>query len=145
MPFSRAAASATGTALLFGMTSGVACIVAGFVLGGFLGPQLLILGLALPGLLLQDAWRFVFVTARRPEQAALNDAIWALLQSVGFIVIELHPSRSPLGPPAVWGLAGCAAAVIGAVQAGFLPALPRSLAWLREYHHLATRYAAESL
>lgn len=145
MPFTEAARSATGTALLLGIASGIVCVVAGFVLGGFLGPQLVILGLALPGLLLQDAWRFVFVAGRRPGQAALNDAIWALIQCVGFTVIEFHHPQSPLGPLAVWGLAGCVGAVIGALQAGHLPALCRSASWLREHHHLATRFAAESL
>lgn len=143
--FAEAAKSATGAAMLVGIVSGVFCIVASLVLGGLLGLQLVILGLALPGLLLQDAWRFVFVAARRPERAALNDAIWALVQCAGFIGFELHHLRSPVGLLAVWGLAGSAGAIIGVVQAGYLPSLRRSIGWLREHHHLGTRFAAESL
>lgn len=143
--FAEAARSATGTALLLGMASGAICIIIGSVLGGYLGPQLWIVGLALPGLLVQDAWRYVFVAAGRPEQATLNDSIWVLIQGVGFILIEMHQLRTSLPLLAVWGLAGCGGAVIGIKQAGHLPALLKSASWLREHHHLATRYAAESL
>jgi O-antigen/teichoic acid export membrane protein len=145
VPFAEAARCVTGAALLLGITTGAVCVSISFVLGGFIRPQLLVLGLTLPGLLLQDAWRFVFVAARRPRQAILNDAIWGLIQGAGFVVIEVAHWRSPLALLAIWGLAGCTGAVIGIWQAGYLPAPRRSIDWLRQHQLLSTRYAAESV
>ena len=42
------------------------------------GLAFLALGLTLPGLLLQDSWRYSFFALGRGSQAFLNDTIWAV-------------------------------------------------------------------
>ena len=55
------AAAAAGAAVGLGLAAGLACALAGLVADGLLGDALVVLGLGLPGLLLQDVWRFAFV------------------------------------------------------------------------------------
>src|SRR5436309_12339596 len=68
----RAVASSAGTTLSVGLVLGAAVAIAGGVLGGSLGLAFVALALCLPGLLLQDGWRFAFFTCGRGAQAFLN-------------------------------------------------------------------------
>src|ERR1700689_508475 len=56
----RATARCTGTALLVGLVTGTFALAAGRLVGGTTGLAFLGLGLALPGLMLQDSWRYAF-------------------------------------------------------------------------------------
>jgi hypothetical protein len=73
--------AATGTALAVGTVAGVLCIVAGLLLPGQVGPAFIALGVGLPGLALQDSWRFAFFACGRGSAAFLNDLFWTLLLS----------------------------------------------------------------
>src|SRR5215831_17034515 len=73
----RAVASCTGTATVVGLAAGTCVLAAAAVLGGTAGDAFLALGLTLPGLLLQDSWRYAFFALGRGSQAFLNDMIWA--------------------------------------------------------------------
>ena len=73
----RAVAHCTGTALITGLLTGACALVAAAVLGGAPGLAFLALGLVLPGLLLQDSWRYSFFALGRGSQAFfINDTIW---------------------------------------------------------------------
>lgn len=100
--FARASSTVTGTALALGAAAGAVAVVTGLVLGGDVGRALVALGLVLPGLLVQDAWRYVFFAAARPAAAALNDAAWAVVQLlavVGLLCggVDGGPPRARLG------------------------------------------------
>ena len=58
--------------------TGACVLVAAAVLGGTARLAFLALGLMLPGLLLQDSWRYSFFALGRGSQAFLNDTIWTL-------------------------------------------------------------------
>ena len=141
--FHGASSAATGAALALGVVTGGATIIVGGVLGGDVGQALVALGIVLPGLLVQDAWRFVFFAAARPAAAALNDAVWAVVQlgAVAGLLVGEVPTAGPF--VLAWGAAAAAAAVLGARQARTRPAARRSLRWLRDQFDLTKYLLAE--
>jgi O-antigen/teichoic acid export membrane protein len=141
--FRRAAAAGVGTAFTLGVVSGLGCLVAGAVLGGAAGQALVALGVVLPGLLSQDAWRLVFFAEARPQAAALNDAVWAVTQlaAVGALLVLHFESIGPL--VLVWGLSAAAAAVMGLRQAGVRPRPRESGSWLKRHRGLTGYLLAE--
>ena len=118
------AAMAAGASLGTGMIAGIACLIAGKVLGGSLGRTFAVLGLSLPGLLLQDSWRYAFVAAGNPLQAFVNDLVWAVVlfpSVLGFIAIG-HSSVVWL--TLAWGGAATVAAVIGSTASSARTSAP---------------------
>lgn len=137
--FRGAAAAGVGTALAIGATGGAGCLLAGAALGGPVGTALLALGVVLPGLLVQDAWRLVFFAEARPRAAVVNDTTWAVLQ-VGAVLLLVELGVGAVGPLTLaWGLAACAAALLGLRQSGVRPRPTRASSWLRKHLDL-TRY-----
>jgi O-antigen/teichoic acid export membrane protein len=137
------AAKASGVALLFGLVSG--CLTLGVALA-FPEPlrsALIAMAIVLPGLILQDAWRFVFFAKGRPVQAAVNDMTWALVQfpALLFLLTESHPTVPRL--VLVWGGSATVAALLGAFQARLIPAPQRCLTWFREQRDLIPQFAME--
>lgn len=139
----RAVARCTGTALIVGLVTGACAIVAGRLLGGTAGPVFLALGLTLPGLLLQDSWRFSFFAQGRGHHAFINDTVWAavLIPSLAFLRISGHANVFWL--VFAWGASGTAAAVIGPLQARVVPSPAGAWEWLSRHRDLASRYLAE--
>ena len=146
-PSWRAAVSrSSGTALAVGLIGGALCLLGDALLGGgATGTAFLALGLTLPGLLLQDAWRYAFFAAGRGGHALLNDSVWGLTLLVSLVVLARTGRADVLTMTLAWGLTGTLAGVLGAVQARVLPRPRSCLAWLREHRDLAPRYLAENL
>ena len=69
----RAVASCTGTAAVVGLAAGACVLAAAALLDGTAKAAFLALGLTLPGLMLQDSWRYSFFALGRGSQAFLND------------------------------------------------------------------------
>ncbi|SDS59258.1 Membrane protein involved in the export of O-antigen and teichoic acid [Nocardioides scoriae] len=135
--FRPAGAASVGTALVVGAVGGVGCLVAGSLLDGAAGTALLALGVVLPGLLVQDAWRFVFFAEARPQAAVVNDALWAVLQ-IGAVLALVAADLGTVGPLLLaWGGAACAAALLGLRQAGVRPAPRSAVTWLRRHWDLS--------
>jgi O-antigen/teichoic acid export membrane protein len=140
---SEHARAALGGALGIGLLSS-ACAFGGWLLvDGSFGDALGALVLVLPGLLLQDTLRYLFVADGRPSAAFANDAVWAVAQLVfvGAIVIADEVSTSTI--VLTWGLAGALAAVVGLVQARSWPDLAAGPEWFRSNRGLWPRYLAE--
>lgn len=140
----EAAKRATGAALALGVVLGIFVVLMGvFVAGGPLRPSLIMLGPVLPGLLLQDAWRFVFFSEGLPQQAALNDALWAvlLLVAVGWLAAA-GIADAPLYVLA-WGGSSSVAAVIGVAQSGLLPDARRWSRWIRVHLDLGLSFLGD--
>jgi O-antigen/teichoic acid export membrane protein len=139
----RAVARCTGTALIVGLVTGACTIVAGRLLGGTAGLGFLALGLTLPGLLLQDSWRYSFFAQGRGHHAFINDTVWAavLIPSLVFLRISGHANVFWL--VFAWGASATAAAVIGPLQSGVVPNLAGAWEWLSRHRDLASRYLAE--
>ncbi|MCA1692066.1 MAG: hypothetical protein LC733_07675 [Actinobacteria bacterium] len=137
-----AGAAAAGTALALGVLAGAAVIAVGLALGAPTRATLVPVGLFLPGLLVQDAWRSVFLALGRPARAFANDLVWMVVQFGGLAVVLAHqPTVGAL--VTVWGAAAALAAFVGAGQAGFRPSLKGTRRWLATNRDLWPRFATE--
>jgi hypothetical protein len=138
-------AASTGTSLQVGLGFGVACLGAGLLLSGPLRVSLLALGVTMPGLLLQDAWRLAFFSDARGHLAFLNDLLWAVAQAAAFAAI-IGLGLVSLGPLVLaWGGAASLAAAAGAVQARLTPRPSLMGSWLRAQRDLAPQYLGVNL
>lgn len=141
--FARAGAAATGTAVVLGTLVGLGCVAVGMAMDGAVGSCLTVLGVVLPGLLLQDLWRQTFFAQGRPKAAAINDTIWAVVQVGGIALLLARDVRLAAPMLFAWGAAAAVAALIGVVQAGFWPAPSRAGEWVREHRDINGYLAAE--
>lgn len=139
-----AVSSSCGSALTVGFLLGAVCAMAGWFLGGVLGDVLFILGVSMPGLLLQDCWRWAFFAANRGAAAFVNDLLWAVVMFPVFVVVlrsDARPSVALL--TLVWSASATAAAAFGVIQAGTWPNPARSRVWWREHRDLGPRFVGE--
>lgn len=139
----RAVMNCTGTAVLVGLVTGSCVLVAAKLLGGAAGPAFLALGLTLPGLLLQDSWRFAFFALGRGGGAFLNDVIWAVTLLPALVLLRLTGHANVFWFVLAWGAAATVAAAVGPLQAGLVPRLSGALGWLSRQRDLGPRYTAE--
>lgn len=139
----RAAVSrASGTALLVGLGTGAAAVMAGTAIGGAVGGAFIALGLVLPAVLLQDSWRFAFFAAGQGRKAFTNDLLWAAALAPAVVVAAQHGSVS--GFVLAWGLSGAVAAAYGCLQARLVPAPNGARSWLHQQRDLGPRYMVEN-
>jgi O-antigen/teichoic acid export membrane protein len=141
----RGAAAATGTMFASGIVGGLGCVAVGLVLGPPVGTTFIALGVVLPALLVQDAWRFVFFAGSRDRDAVLTDGVWAATLIAGLVLLSAVTRPDAPAAVVVWGLSAIVGAVVGALRAGVVPHPERTLGWFREHRDLVGRYAAEVL
>jgi O-antigen/teichoic acid export membrane protein len=134
---------ATGTTVGIGVGAGIICLVSGWLAAGPLAESLFILGLFLPGLLLQDGWRHSFFSAGRGRDAFLNDLVWALLLFPWIALLIRADSLSVGSLMVAWGGSGSIAGLFGILQARVVPRITRSIGWVREHRDLGQRYLGE--
>ncbi|MET9543773.1 hypothetical protein [Streptomyces sp. 135] len=138
-----AVARSSGAALGVGAAIGAACLVAGLALGGRVGPAFAGLGVMLPGLLLQDAWRYSFFAAGAGRKAFVNDLVWGVALVPAMVVAARVGSVAAF--VLAWGASAAVAAVYGCFQSGIRPRLTGAREWLREHRDLGYRYLAENV
>jgi hypothetical protein len=138
-----AAASAVGTSLVAGVAFGLLCLAGAAVIGGPLRLPLAALGLTLPALLVQDAWRYVFFAAGRPAKALVNDVVWAVVQlaAVVWLLAGADPSIGTL--VLAWGASAGVAALLGMAQTRLVPRPSAARAWLHRQRDLVPRFLGE--
>jgi hypothetical protein len=129
-------ALASGAAVFVGVCLGLLCVLLGLLLGGRWSGPYVALGVTLPGLLLQDSYRFAFVAAGRGGKSFLNDLAWALVVAPLFVAV---PHTVP-GFVLAWGGAATVAAIVGIVQSGVLPTPLRVSDWWRDHRDLASHF-----
>jgi O-antigen/teichoic acid export membrane protein len=139
----RAVACATGTATAVGLLSGSLSISVGIIVGGVTGTAFLALGLTLPGLMLQDSWRFSFFALGRGSQAFLNDCIWAVALVPAILILRLTGHATVFWVLLAWGASAGIGAVAGAFQARVRPRLVQTWLWVYLQRDLGPRYLAE--
>ncbi|MFM9607498.1 MATE family efflux transporter [Streptomyces niveiscabiei] len=138
-----AVARSTGTALGVGAGLGAVSVAAGLALGGGVGPAFACLGVMLPGLLLQDAWRYAFFAAGAGRKAFVNDVVWGVALVPALLVAARVGSVAAF--VLAWGASATVAAGYGYVQSGILPRAGRARGWLREQRDLGYRYLVENV
>jgi O-antigen/teichoic acid export membrane protein len=141
----RATSSATGTALVVGVASGALCVGAGLLLPHPVGTIFIALGFGLPGLTLQDSWRFAFFACGRGLSAFVNDLFWTLLLIATLFVLDRQGGGSEVGCMLAFGATATVAALFGAFQARVLPRPTSVGRWLRKQHDLSFRYLVENV
>lgn len=139
----QAARAATGATLL---VSGGFAVMLEMLAPFFDGPlrvSLVVLGLSIPGLLVQDVWRYAFFASGRSPAAVLNDAVWAIVQLgclLGFAFLGgLDLPRVMMS----WGIGAACAAVVGGFQSGVHPSIYLARSWWRMHKDLAGRFVGE--
>ncbi|MGV2920575.1 hypothetical protein, partial [Streptomyces alfalfae] len=138
-----AAARASGTALGVGAALGAVSVVAGLGLGGRAGLAFACLGVVLPGLLLQDAWRFAFFAAGTGRKAFVNDVVWGVALVPALVVAARVGSVAAF--VLAWGGSAAVAAAYGCFQSGIRPRASGARAWLRDHRDLGSRYLVENV
>jgi O-antigen/teichoic acid export membrane protein len=134
--FHAAAAAGTGAGFAVGLVTGLAVVGVGTLIGGLVGDSLVAIGILFPGLLLQDAWRYVFFAQGRPSAAAANDVLWAVVQLSAVFILIARDVASASAMLLAWGGAAAVAAVVGIAQAGVWPAPERTREWLSEHREI---------
>ncbi|MDX2562148.1 hypothetical protein PV371_21120 [Streptomyces sp. TX20-6-3] len=138
-----AVARSSGTALGVGAAIGALCLVLGLGLGGSVGSAFACLGVVLPGLLLQDAWRFSFFAAGAGRKAFVNDLVMGVALVPAMVVAARVGSVAAF--VLAWGASAAVAAGYGYLQSGIAPRPAGARAWTREQRDLGYRYLVENV
>jgi hypothetical protein len=99
----------------------------------------------LPGLLLQDSWRYSFFTLGRGSQAFLNDAIWAAALLPALLLLRATGRKDVFWFVFAWGAAAAVAAAAGPLQARVVPRVSAVREWLSRHRDLGPRDAAQGM
>ncbi|MDQ3895401.1 MAG: hypothetical protein M3292_12220, partial [Actinomycetota bacterium] len=139
---------ALGTALGFGticaLAGGLIIFMLDVVLGmSFHGAPFYLLAASLPGLLLEDALRYVFFARRAPRSALVVDASAAVALALAFLWIALGNTRSLSWFVAAWGVSGLVSAAVGLRLGRLWPRIGGMRRWLAAQRDLSSRYLGE--
>ena len=138
-----AVANCTGTALAVGVVTGLIAIAAAAVFRGTTGSAFLALGLTLPGLMLQDSWRFSFFALGRGLHAFINDTIWAVTLIPALMLLERTGHAGVFWFTFAWGATAGVGAVAGIFQARVIPRVLGAREWFGRHRDLGIRYLLE--
>jgi hypothetical protein len=139
----NAVARSTGTVVALGGVAGTVALITGLSIGGTLGISFIGLGLVLPGLLLQDSWRFAFFASKQGKKAFLNDVVCGAVL-VPTLIVAAHVG-GVCGFVLAWGFSATVAAIYGSIQAELLPRVAGARSWLVQQRDLTSRYLVENV
>ena len=139
----RAVTRCSGTAATVGLATGAIILAAAALLSGTARLAFLALGLTMPGLLLQDSWRYSFFALGRGSQAFLNDTIWTLVLIPALFLLRTTGHANVFWFVFAWGGAATVAAAVGPLQARTAPKLSGAWEWMSRHRDLGPRYLAE--
>ncbi|HET6292291.1 MAG TPA: hypothetical protein VFG33_02920 [Kribbella sp.] len=141
----KAVRASTATASLVG----VVALLIGLAIAAFPGVpsrgMLIAFAVTMPGLLLQDAWRWAFFVIGEGRRAFLNDLVWLVAMGVIFAGLYLTGSATAFSLTLAWGLGAVVAAVVGRFQAGVMPRFQLVRDWLKTHRDLTPKYVGEML
>jgi len=143
--FQRGAAEATGVALAMAAGGSAVCLAVAALVGGVQSLALVALALALPGLLVQDAWRFILFTTRRGRVAVINDLIAMAVMATLIALVAAFDAVSVFTMVLCWGGGGTAAALVGMLQTRVRPKPGRTIRWCREHWDITPRFLGSEL
>jgi O-antigen/teichoic acid export membrane protein len=139
----RAARDCTGTALVVGLVAGALILGVSGLFNSTTAAGFLALGLTLPGLMLQDSWRYSFFALGRGMHAFLNDTIWALTLLPALFLLKASGHADVFWFTFAWGASGTVAAAVGPFQARLLPRIGGAWRWMVDQRDLGFRYLLE--
>lgn len=138
------AQEAIGFAFAFGALAGLLALAVSAVVAPELSPVMRLFAFAIVPLAVQEAWRGLFLGTRRPQLAAVNDGVWAVVQFGslwGFATMdgELSVADAVLA----WGLGALTGSILGAWQERVLPRPARAWGWWRRHRVSILSYSTE--
>jgi O-antigen/teichoic acid export membrane protein len=134
--------SVLGAAVLLSVAVGALCGVLGGGLwwaGSNIGPPLLLVGVLMPLLGVQDVGRFIAIAESKAGRAVVLDSIWLGLMLAAFVAVEVSDGASLMWLVAAWAGTGALSGLWVFVQHGMPRARELSLDWLRERWHFSWR------
>jgi O-antigen/teichoic acid export membrane protein len=141
----RVVPDCTGTALLVGVLASACILVATPLLHGATRAAFLALALTLPGLMLQDSWRYSFFALGRGSQAFLSDTVWAVVLIPALILLRHAGHANVFWFTLAWGVGATVGGSIGPLQARIMPRITGARRWLSRHSDLGVRYMAEGV
>lgn len=139
----QAVSKCTGTAVLVGVAGGACVLAVGTAMSGNTKMAFIALGLTLPGLLLQDSWRYSFFALGRGSHAFINDTMWTVVLLPAMMLLRGHGHASIFWFVLAWGASGGVASLVGPFQARVIPRISGSFEWLSKHRDLGFRYLLE--
>jgi O-antigen/teichoic acid export membrane protein len=140
----RAVQCCTTTAALVGLVMGIVCLLIGVVATGTTRLSFIALGVSLPGLTLQDSWRYSFFALGKGSKAFINDTIWTVSLVAGLLLLRAVHHQTVFWFVLAWGATANLAAAVGPLQARLLPRWNGAAEWLSKTRDLGTRYLIEN-
>ena len=137
--------ASTGLATALSLGVAATTFVGGSLLGGDTGRALCALAVLLPGLMVQDAWRYCFVGQGRPAAAAAIDGLWLLLLVPALAVALWAGELSATTLVLAWGIAGALSAFGALLLDDARPDVRAGRAYLAGNGGLVWRYTLEFL
>lgn len=109
------------------------------------GPALVVAGVVLPILLLQDHHRWIAYTQGHIRDSVLNNMAWVTgsITAMVVLVILADTDIPAFAGVLIWGLAAAGGWGISTLQNRYLPSLRRGTAWLRENRRMASGLAQD--
>jgi len=137
--------SAASTAIAIGALLGILLVAGSFFVEPTLRSVLIVVGVAMPGLTLQDYVRSALIVQGRVRSTFVNDCLWTFGQLPAMAAAIAIDSR-PATVCAAWAATGCVVALIGLFQLHHTPARPQAVrSWLRENRDLWPFYLGDNL
>lgn len=124
-----------GSALLLAVGASVLCLVAGGILllgDSGLGASLLVVGVLMPLLAVQEVGRFIAFAQARPSLAITRDLGWLLLMILVLLVIPQVHEMTLLAMVLAWAGTGALSGLWVFVQQGWPRPRHINLSWLKE-------------
>lgn len=139
----KAIAAAAGALVALGTVAGVFLCAAATFFRSPTRPAMLIIGISLPFLLLQDGVRFAFFALGFPRRAFWNDVTWGFFTALllGATLLTGNDSLPPL--MVSWVTAGAIASGVGIHRLQTRPRFSTIGDWFRQHGDLGRRYVVE--
>ena len=125
-----ASRSCAGAVVCLGAASGLLCVVAAVVVGGPMRSVLLVLGLSLPLLLLQDAGRHLSFARLEPRLATVSDLAWAVVLLVLVLALAALSVDDSWVYLLAWAVGGGVGAALLVRSLPVVPAMGEGVRWL---------------
>ena len=137
--------SAVATGWWVGVMGGVGLVLVSFTLAGPVAESLLVFGIVLPLLTLQDTCRYVFLSRRQPALSARMDTTWLFIQLAGFGGLLVCGAVSGTNATLVWAVSALVSCT-WSVRAGAISLSPRqALTYLQRRRWALTRLLLDAV
>ncbi|MDQ6740239.1 MAG: hypothetical protein M3021_07710 [Actinomycetota bacterium] len=139
----RSAGQVLGTAIAVAGLGTAIMVLLGVVVVQLRGP-FVVAGVALPGLLVQDAVRQIYFAEGRPSWASLNDGIWVGVSAAAVCALLVTgTAHTATFLMAAWAAGAWIAGAVGLAHLRITPRPFQFPAWLRENRSLAVTFVVD--